>query len=221
MVALERVMLLAEISVASGGVTVGVLIGVVNGVGSTVTMASAGRVEVGVGELVGTLVRVGMRVAVGVGGSRIRVGMKATDAVGAAEGVGIADAVGETAVLAETAAVEVTAGVGATEGVGVDACVLTPVGVDARVLTPVGDGVELDVAGAGWAKLTWSDAVPRLAAIKTLSTHTSTRRPSTEGSECQCRRAVSIAGRANLELATLGLGRGPLSAEARYRRSRV
>lgn len=92
MVAPERVMLLAETPAANGSVWVGVLVRVPVALGATVGGASAGRVGVDVGNLVGTLVRVGARVEVGVGGSMTSLAM--IDAVGVAAGVGELEAVG-------------------------------------------------------------------------------------------------------------------------------
>jgi hypothetical protein len=64
MVAPERVMLLAEIPVASGGIAVGTLLGVVVAVGISVAIAVGERVGVAVDKTVAVLIRVGVRVAV-------------------------------------------------------------------------------------------------------------------------------------------------------------
>ena len=66
MVAPERVMLLAEIPVASGGMAVGTLLGVLVAVGISVAIAVGERVGVAVDKTVAVLIRVGVRVAGGV-----------------------------------------------------------------------------------------------------------------------------------------------------------
>src|SRR5437667_88527 len=70
---------------------------------------------------------------------------------------------------------------------GVGEGVRATVGAGGEVEVWVAPDVGVDVAGAGWARLICSGSVLALAAISTTSAHTSTRRPSTERSECHCR----------------------------------
>lgn len=180
-VALERVMLLVSTAEMSGGTAVGVLLGVLVAVGTVVAVGVTMRVGVALGVvvLVGAIVRVGVAVAgcrmtsvaVGPVMAGVEVGVGVPVAVGAGVGVAVGDAM-------------------AAALCGMTVFVAVAVALSCEVGVRVGVGV---CVGPGWASLTPSGSVLRLAKTSTTNTPRSTRRPSIGRPECH-RAALPVQG---------------------------